>query len=157
MPKDKRPEWKKVVVDGDTLEKRRDQRAEQLEKYVWERPKDQGPGVLDAVVQWDKEGGSKVVPSSQSLFDLEAEEKKLREVDEGTALLGQDLPPIVKRTPQQRIESLANRLRDSDPAFIEPILKELASEYWKAGMPVSTEDLRAVAASLLNQADRRKG
>ena len=153
--KDKRPSYQKVVIDGDTLEKRREQRAEQLERYVAERPKDQGPGILDAVTQWDKEGGTRVVPSSQSLFDLESPEKQLRQVAI-PKVLGQDLPPIVKRTPEQRLDSLVARLKAGGPETHEAILKEIAGEYWKRGMPVTAEALRTVAAHFLNRAERKK-
>ena len=153
--KDRRKEYEKVDVDGDTLDKRREQRAEQLEKYVWERDPEQGPGVLDAVTQWDKESGGRVVPASQSVYDLEAEEKKLREVNIQHEL-GKDLEPIVKRTPEERLNSLVSRLKAAEPAHMASILQEIAGEYWKMGMPVSAEDLRTVAAHFLNRTERKK-
>ena len=151
---DKRPEYQKVVIDGDTIEKRREQRAEQLEKYVHERP-EQAAGLLNHVTQWTEETGARVVPASQSLYDLNADSKKLRDVTIQHDM-GADLPPIVKRTPEQRIDSMVTRLKSAHPASVEPILKEIAGEYWRAGMPVAVEDLRRVAAHFLNQAERRR-
>ena len=153
---DKRKEYEKVVVEEDApLEKKREQRAEQLEKYIWERDPEQGPGEFDKVVQWTKETGAAVVPASQSLFDLEAEEKRLREVNIQHEL-GKDLDPIVKRTPQQRLEAMVEKLKASDPIYVDAILQDIASEYWKAGMPVTVDDLRRVASHFLNRTERKK-
>lgn len=151
--KDKRREYEKVAIDGDTLEKRREQRAEQLEKYLWERP-EQAAGILNHVTQWQRDTGAGVVPASQSLFDLNAPDKRLRDLTV-TAPIGQDLPPIVKRTPEQRLDSMVQRLKRAAPEDNEAILQEIAGEYWKAGMPVATEDLRMVAAHFLNQTTRK--
>lgn len=96
-----------------------------------------------------------MVPSSQSVYNLDAgKQKQLREYAETN--MEWDLPPIVKRTPQQRIEAFAEKLKTAPAWQVEPILKEVASEYWKAGMPVSAEDLRTVAAHFLNRTERKK-
>jgi RNase P/RNase MRP subunit p29 len=149
----KTPEWKKVAIDGDTLEKRREQRKEQLEKFLWSLPKERQQGILGTVNQWTKEEGVKVVPSSQSLFDMEAKEKRLREDIEVEHTF--EVPPIEKRTPQQRLESMTKRLLEN-PQQHEAILQEIAGEYWKAGAPVTVDALRAVAAHFLNRADQRR-
>ena len=143
-----------MVIDGDTLEKRRDQRAEQLERFVGEMTPDDRKGFIGKVNQWTAGEGVKVVDASQSVFDLNSKEKKLRTDihDEHTF----DLPPIEKRTTQQRIESLANRLAAVPEWEQQYILREIQGEYWKAGNAVAYEDLRAVAAALLNKTERKK-
>ena len=143
-----------MVIDGSTLEKRRDQRAEQLERFIGELTPEDRKGFIGKVNQWTKETGVQVVDAEQSLFDLNSREPKLREYAETHVF--EELPPIVRRTPQQRIESLAARIKDSTPVELEVLFSELAVEYWKAGAPVAQEDLRAVAATLLNQTERKR-
>jgi hypothetical protein len=150
---DKRPEYQKVVIDGDTLEKRREQRAEQMEKFIHQLTPEQRKGVVGKVNQWTKEAGTRVVPASQSVYNLGAKEKQLRQYMESHQF---DAPPIIKRTPEQRLDSMVQRLKDADPAYNEFILKEIAGEYWKAGAPVSVDQLRTVAAHFLNRAERKK-
>ena len=144
-----------MVIDGSTLEKRRDQRAEQLERFIGELTPDDRKGFIGYVNQWTKEAGTKVVPASQSVFDLNSKQKKLREFSD-SKVLGEDLPPIVKRTPEQRLDSMVNRLKAASPEHIEPILADIAGEYWKAGAPVSTDALRVVASHYLNRTARKR-
>ena len=69
------------------------------------------------------------------------------------------LPAIKKRTWQQRIESLTNRLVDarSQTGILDPVVMEaLTGEYWKAGVPVRRDQLEEVAKRLLAQADRKQ-
>lgn len=63
--------------------------------------------------------------------------------------------PIVKRSDRERVESLAKRFWDTikdNPSMAPLILKELQQEYWKAGQPVSYEDMRIAAVELLKKA-----
>lgn len=73
----------------------------------------------------------------------------------------QPLPDIVKRTPQQRAESLANRLwasvKDHNPVETELILKMIHQDAWKAGKPISYDDVKKVAADLMRQAAAKAG
>jgi hypothetical protein len=150
----KTPEYKKVVIDGDTLEKRREQRAEQMEKFIHQLTPEQRCGVMGKVNQWTKETGTRVVPASQSVYNLDAgKQKQLREYAE--THVDWDVPPIVKRTPEQRIQTMVQRIQ-KDPVLAEAMLKDIASEYWKAGAPVSVDQLRTVAAHFLNRAERRR-
>ena len=142
-----------MVVDGSTLEKRRDQRAEQLERFLGEMTEEDRKGIVGTVNQWTKATGVKVVPASQSVFDLGSGEKKLRSYSEQGTFT--DVPPVIKRTPEQRLDSMVQRLRAASPETVEPILKEIAGEYWRQGMPVSTDALRTVAAYYLNRAERK--
>ena len=148
-------DWEEKV-DGSTIEKRREQRAEILEEYIGTLTEDDRKGVLGKVNQYTKASGVKVVPASQSVYDLNANQKKLREFQTQGVFREEDLPPIVKRTPEQRVESMAKRLMNAHPAEIEYILKDLQYEYWKAGAPVTVDALRTVASHFLNRAERKK-
>jgi hypothetical protein len=147
------PKAQDMVIDGSTLEKRRDQRAEQLERFVGELTPEDRKGVLGYVNQWTKEEGTRVVPSSQSVYDLKSKQKKLRNYEETHVF---DVPPAVKRTPEQRLDSMVTRLKTAPEWQVEPILKEISGEYWKAGAPISVDQLRAVAAHFLNRTERKK-
>lgn len=63
--------------------------------------------------------------------------------------------PIQKRTERERVESLATRFWkqiQADPNMAPIILKEMHEEYWKAGRPVSYDDMKAAAIQLLRKA-----
>ena len=143
-----------MVVDGSTLEERRDQRAEQLERFLGGLTPEDRQGIVGTVNQWTKAGGVRVVPASQSVFDLEADSKRLRHYSEVGTLPDPD--PIVKRTPSQRLDSMVARLKTAPPETVEPMLNQIAGEYWKAGAPVTVDALRAVASHFLNLTERRR-
>lgn len=66
------------------------------------------------------------------------------------------LDPIAKRTRQARLDSLTRRLVDeykNNPAAVEGVLAEIATEYWKQGAPVTVDQLRSAAAALLTKAE----
>lgn len=148
----KKQPWQEVVIDGDTLEKRRDQRNEQLLRFVERLTPEARKGIPGMVNQWTKETGTRVVPASQSLYDLEAKEKKLKQVMASHQF---EAPPIVKRTTEERLDSMTKRLLASRPEEQEYLLKQVASEYWKAGAPVTVDALRTAAAHYLNRAERK--
>lgn len=152
-------------VDGSTLEKRREQRAEILEEFVGGLEPEDRQGIVGTVNQYQRATGVQVVPAEQSLYELRQptgmplltlEKKKLRDLQAQGIFREEDLPPVVKRTPDQRINSMVKRLQSAPPETVEPILKDIANEYWKAGAPVTVDALRAVASHFLNQAERRK-
>jgi len=77
-------------------------------------------------------------------------------------------PPIVKRTPQARVESLTQRLlqqvEDSirvygEPRLPEEVLREIQVEYWKAGTPekfnYNIENLKVIARKFLEEAEMK--
>ena len=79
----------------------------------------------------------------------------------GTATFD-ELPPIVKRTPQQRLDSLMLKwIEDMKQAGTVPgvddeKVREIVGEAWKAGRTEITADVvRTVAAHFLNQAERQ--
>jgi hypothetical protein len=148
-------DWEEQV-DGSTIEKRRDQRAEILEEYLGGLTEDDRQGVLGKVNQYTKATGVNVVPASASVFDPKSKTKQLRGFEASKVFKEEDLPPIVKRTPQERIESMVKRLMNAHPAEIEFILQDLQYEYWKAGAPVTVDALRTVATHFLNRAERKR-
>jgi hypothetical protein len=143
------PRATELVIDGSTLEKRRDQRAAQLEQFIGELTPEDRIGFVGKVNQWTQATGVQVVDAEQSVFDLSAKQKKLRDYEEQHVF--EDLEPIKKRTPEQRLDSMVQRLKSSAPDSLEPILAEVAGEYWKRGAPVTVDALRAVASHFLNQ------
>ena len=142
------------AVDGSTIEKRRDQRAEILERYLAGLSEEDRQGIAGTVNQWTREEGVRVVPASQSVYDLDADQKQLRPYSEQGTF--SDLPPVVKRTPGQRLDSMVARLKTASPETLEPMLHQIAGEYWKAGAPVTVDALRAVAAHYLNITERKR-
>ena len=70
-------------------------------------------------------------------------------------------PPIQKRTPQQRLESLANSFMEDCmaagriPGVDDEKTRELVGESWRQGRPFTAEDVRTAAATLLQQAENR--
>lgn len=156
-PKRKTFEELEAEIDGTTLEQRRDQRAAQLETFLGSLTEEDRAGVLGQVNQYTKATGVRMVPASESVFDLNSKQKQLRQFEASQVFKEEDLPPIIKRTPGQRMDSMVARLKTASPEAIEAILIQIAGEYWKAGMPVNVDDLRRVAAHFLNQSERRKG
>lgn len=78
--------------------------------------------------------------------------------------LEKDLPPIVKRTPQQRLEDMWQRLlhhaldayRMTGEFTIHPdLLAMVQNEYWKRGQPVTQDVLKGLAGRLLLEAENK--
>lgn len=155
--------WKQVKIDGDTLEKRREQRNEQLLRYAETMSEESKKGILGYVTQWDPERGVRGVRTSQALYGPEARrirtDQPVQVGNNMTAVAPDDafkLDPIRKRTPDERIESMTKRLLKAHPQDQEYLLKSIGAEYWKKGMPVTVDQLRAAAAHYLNKAERKK-
>jgi hypothetical protein len=75
-----------------------------------------------------------------------------------------DLPPIVKRTPQERKESLiakwwdACRAAGTVPGLTDEQVTEIIGEDWKTGKSEMTgEIVERLAAAMLNDAERKAG
>lgn len=63
--------------------------------------------------------------------------------------------PLKKRTDRERAESLARRFWSTvkdNPSMAPLVLKELQIEYWKAGQPISFEQMKEAAIQLLKKA-----
>jgi len=65
------------------------------------------------------------------------------------------VPVLVKRTQQERVDSLTRRLVGAHPVQQAALLQEIAVGYWKQGMPVTVEALRKAASQILNQVDNK--
>lgn len=67
-----------------------------------------------------------------------------------------DKRPEQKRTELQRVESLANRLwgavSDRNPGETERILKMMQAEGWKAGSPISYDEIKRIAITQMKLA-----
>lgn len=63
--------------------------------------------------------------------------------------------PIRKRSERERVESLARRfwetIRDN-PKMAPLVLQDIETEYWKAGQPVTYEQIKDAAIELLKKA-----
>jgi len=67
--------------------------------------------------------------------------------------------PIQNRTTRQRIESMVLRLVQEyrkNPRIFDhdPIVRQIAGESWKLGVPLSTEKIRQIAAGYLERASK---
>ena len=149
------PRFSEEAIDGSTLEKRRDQRAAQLEEFIGSLTPEDRQGFLGYVNQWTKATGVHMVPAKQSLVDR-AQPGNLRQAEFKGQFDESKLPPLVKRTPEQRIESFVKRLLTTPRDQQDAILREVQGEYFKAGAPVTIDALRAVATYYLNRAERRR-
>ena len=135
--------------------KTRDERLEDLERYVARMSPESRKGIKGIVTQWTRELGAHNVPASQSLMAERSSAQEAKRLNDIETSLEFDAPPIIKRTREQRLESMVKRLKSANPATVEPILAQIAGEYWKAGMPVTVADLQRVAAHFLNRTERR--
>jgi len=69
------------------------------------------------------------------------------------------VPTIQKRTPQQRVDSLQEKINpdmtQGAPGIPEEEVTRLVGETWKLGQPLSSEQVRRAAAVLLQEAENR--
>jgi hypothetical protein len=67
-----------------------------------------------------------------------------------------NLPRLIKRSPNERVESLARKLMDSvkqhRPGETAIILQQMSEEGWKQGSPVSYEEVKRVAIEAMRKA-----
>ena len=159
----KEDSWKEISptpgeVEGDTLEQRREARNEQLYRYASTMSEESKKGVLGYVTQWTPEKGVQGVRTKDSLMSPEQRRRGegLKDLTVQAPADAFALDPIKKRTPEQRLDSMVQRLKAAHPGEVEFILSEIGAEYWKAGMPVTTAELRTVAAHYLNKAERKR-
>lgn len=115
--------------------------------------------VLDdtyTVVHWTNAGGTIGTEDGR-------QNRKARMAVEPVAFDEKDLPPIVRRTAQQRVDSLMIRLLEAAKtegrAFLpDSVIREVVGEAWKDGrVEITAEVVRQVAAHFLQRADRVAG
>ena len=64
--------------------------------------------------------------------------------------------PIKKRTPQQRLDSLTERIAQTGLVGLsEEKIQDLVGRSWKRGQPLTADQVRDAAASLLRDAENR--
>lgn len=66
------------------------------------------------------------------------------------------VPALVKRSYQERLESMTKRLIHTPEDQQRRLLEEIATDFWKQGMPVTTDALRKAAATIMNGAAGRQ-
>lgn len=134
-----------------SLEDRREARKELLLRYLTDNPQAaRRIAQPQTVARWSRERGSERVGAYQSDYAAVAGYTAAEQ-----AMANADVPPVVKRSRMARVDSMIERLQTLPPALLEAKLQEIAGEFWKQGMPVTGEALRAVAAKYLNQVERR--
>lgn len=69
---------------------------------------------------------------------------------------GFDVTPVVKRTPQERVDSMAKRIyyQYNKYGMTEECFTTVQEEAWKIGNPISFEQARELAKKYLLQAER---
>ena len=116
------------------------------------------------VMRHDADGTVSFVPSKQATFGGARDPSRPQDWQSPRGFSGEvswDVPPIVKRTPQQRLESLANSFMEDVrkagriPGIDDAKTRELVGESWHSGRPFTAEDVRAAAATLLQQAETK--
>jgi hypothetical protein len=67
--------------------------------------------------------------------------------------------PVKRRSADQRVESLTRRMWEqiqADPKMAAAILKTYQEDLWRAGTPISYDDLKKIAIELLTEAERQQ-
>lgn len=131
-------------------------KKEALYRYLTETPGAlQSRAVRGMVAQADKYG-RRLRPWHQSLTPngpvLKA---RVRQAQQEVLVDWGNVPQLRKRPLEERIDSMVKRIIASPPDFRDRLIKDAVGEYWKEGMPVTADALRAVATKFLNRADNR--
>jgi len=130
--------------------------AEQMQQMQREYPHFAMPGYvirleagLFSFVRWDDASyGGQGGPRSPRAYELVPTEPLVA-------------PPIRKRTPQQRLESLANnwdpdiRKAGTVPGLTEAQLEDVVGRAWRRGEPVTRTKVEEFAAEMLKRAENR--
>lgn len=135
--------------EGLSLEDRRLARRELLARYLAENPRElrRAKRALNTIAQYDPTTGERrVVDRYASDYA-----KVVGAVPDRPITTTVDLPPQVKRSREQRVEAMLRRLQALPPHLMEAKLQELARDSWKAGQPITGEQLKAAAAAYLNR------
>ncbi len=131
-----------------------DARLERAERFI-ERLKSrdrEAVQLAQRVAQWTHSQGrgrARLAPMRESSVNQLA---GYAPPDEETIAI--DTPTVVKRTTTQRLDSMIERLKTLPPDLLEAKIKEIQGEFFKLGMPVTYDDLKAVAGQYLNRADQ---
>ena len=131
--------------------------AQQIEAMRQAHPGFVMPG---HVMRIDADGYTTFVPDKQAVAPWSGKGEALNTAYRSKETV-QELFPIqkhrVKRTPQQRVDSMQQHMmQDAQqglPGLSEEWVQAQVRRSWKAGQPVSADDIRAAAAALLAQAE----
>jgi len=130
-----------------TLEERRAARKELLIRYIQENPDHARVIAMNTIAQYEaKLEQGRVQDRYQSDYA-----KVVKAVPNEVTTTTVNLPTVVKRSRTARLDSLIARLKDLPPALLEAKIREVQGEFFKQGMPVTYDDLKAVAAKYLNR------
>ena len=114
------------------------------------------------VLRQDLDGTVQFVPAAQATGGGGAfgrpPEKPLRqyETTEEDPFDKASLPPITRRSPQERLRSLAGKIAEDVRAgrvLREDQIRTIVGESWKRGMPISGQDVERIAAEFLGMAE----
>jgi hypothetical protein len=137
---------------GLTLEDRREARKERALRYMRERPEQAALIITNTVAQWQR-GMERARVVDRYASDYAKVVGAVPNTPDTTTV---DLPAITRRSRQDRLDAMIRRLKDMPPMLLEAKIREIQGEFFKVGMPVTYDDLRAVASRYLNRADTRR-
>jgi hypothetical protein len=122
----------------------------------WQREGRLMAGPPGQTAQWTPETGARLRPWQESQIGPRGGSNDGRVHDPG---LPQEhafsIPVLRKRTFQERLESMTKRLLHTPEDQQRRLLEEIATDFWKQGMPVTVDALTKAAATVLNGADNR--
>ena len=133
-------------------------------KYTFEQIQQmhrENPGLVipGHVLRKDADGLWSIVPDSKAAMPWSGKGKALETGYRSKETIKEMFPvdPIQKRTPQERIASLADKLAEDMKAgrLTQEHLKDIEVRSWARGEPVSGEAIKAVAAAALQMAENK--
>jgi hypothetical protein len=129
----------------------RDERIHIVDKLIKEG-RFTAPGKPGTTAQWDRTDGGRIRSHKQSMVNVAGTGVEDNGMPQEHVF---EIPRLVKRTKQERLESMIRRLKDVHPTQQAALLQQIGAEYWKAGMPVTMDALRKAASDILNKVDGR--
>jgi hypothetical protein len=123
-----------------------EEKKERLARYLMEHPREmqRAKVYLNQVARYEG-GRTTLVPREDSTYN-----KMLGKIPSEVETLAKNAPPVVRRSNQERLDSMIQRLKLWPPHLLEAKLREVHGQFWKEGMPVAYDDLKKVAAQYLN-------
>jgi hypothetical protein len=123
-----------------------EEKREQLARYLATHPREmQRAKVFLNQVARSEGGVTRLVPREDSTYN-----KMLGKIPAEVETYVPAPPPVVKRSNQDRLDSMIRRLVDLPQPLLEAKLREVHGEFWKVGMPVAYDDLKRVASQYMN-------
>ena len=134
--------------------------AKQIETMRQAHPAFVMPG---HVMRIDADGYTEFVPDHLAVDPWSGKGRALQTAYRSKETIKELFPtekPRVKRTPQQRVDSMQKHMQDDAqrggfPGLSEEKVQELVRRAWKRGQPVSADDVRKVAAGMIQEAENK--